>query len=414
MVQVRIIFGIAILVTFAWLISEDRRHVQARDIAAGLLLQLVVALLLLRVPPIRRCFGLLNAMIEALDTATKAGTTVVFGYLGGAELPFEATGAGSAFILASRALPIVLVMSALSALLFHWRVLPFIVRMFSLLLQKSLRIGGALGVGAAANIFVGMVEAPVCIRPYLVKMTRAELFAVMTCGMATIAGTVMALYATLLGDVLPDAPGHLLTASIISAPAAIMIARVLIPETGGMTAGDISIPTRSTSAMDAVTQGTMDGLKLLLNIVAMLIVLVAMVELVNVALGWLPDVGGAPMTLQRMLGIVMAPVVWLLGVPWSEAATAGKLMGTKTVLNEFLAYRDMALLPPGALCERSRLIMAYALCGFANFGSLGIMIGGMSSMVPERRQEIVSLGMRSILAGTMATCMTGAIAGLVG
>jgi len=302
--------------------------------------------------------------------------------------------------------------SALSSLLFYWRVLPFIVKSISTLLEKTLGVGGAVGLSTAANIFIGMVEAPLVIRPYLRQLSRGELFIVMTCGMAGIAGTVMVLYASILGPVVPDAMGHILSASIISAPAAIVVAALMVPPQGAPTAGELSSGQPARGAMDAVTRGTLDGLALLLNIVALLIVLVALVTLANLMLGALPEVAGKPVTLQRMLGFVMAPLVWLAGVPWSEAPTAGALMGTKTILNEFIAYLDMARLSDGELSLRSRLIMTYALCGFANFGSLGILIGGLATMVPERRDEVVALGMRSIVSGTLATLATGAVAGI--
>jgi len=287
-----------------------------------------------------------------------------------------------------------------------------VVRGFSWALQRTMRIGGAEGLGVAANIFVGMVESPLLIRPYLKDMTRSELFTVMTCGMATIAGTMLVLYASLLGGVIPDALGHILTASIISAPAAITIAKIMVPETGELTSGRLARADEYRSSMDAITKGTMSGIQLLLSVVAMIIVLVAFVQLVNIILGVFPDAGGRPITLQRLLGYAMAPVMWLAGIPWGEAATAGSLMGTKTILNELIAYVDLSNLPEGTLSERSRLILTYAMCGFANPGSLGIMIGGMGAMVPERREEIVALGFRSIVAGTIATCMTGVVAGL--
>jgi CNT family concentrative nucleoside transporter len=308
---------------------------------------------------------------------------------------------------------LVLVVSALSALLFHWRILPMLVRAFSWLLRRTLQVGGAVGVGAAANIFIGMVEAPLLVRPYLRQMSRGELFIVMTCGMSTIAGTVLVLYAAILRDIIPDPLGHILTASLISAPAAIIIAQLMVPSWDRRTEGDAVSFSGSSNAMDAITRGTIEGLNLLLNIVAMLIVLVALVHLLNQGLMLLPDLGGEPLSLQRMLGWLLAPVAWLIGVPWSEARVAGSLLGTKTIINEFVAYLDMAALPAGTLAERSRLIMSYALCGFANFGSLGIMIGGLGAMVPERREEIVTLGLKSILAGTLATCMTGAVVGLL-
>jgi CNT family concentrative nucleoside transporter len=258
-----------------------------------------------------------------------------------------------------------------------------------------------------------MVEAPLFVRPYLKDMHRGELFIVMACGMAGIAGTVMVIYAIVLSPVLPDAMGHILSASIVSVPAAILIAAVMVPPQGEPTSGKLEPPQQATSAIDAITQGTLDGLALLLSIVAMLIVLIALVSLVNLALGLLPQWDGASLTLQRLLGWAMAPFVWLAGVPWNEATTAGSLMGTKTVLNEFIAYHDLAGLPAESLSPRSRLIMTYALCGFANFGSLGILIGGLATMVPERRSEIVSLGMRSIVAGTLATLMVGAVVGML-
>jgi CNT family concentrative nucleoside transporter len=304
-------------------------------------------------------------------------------------------------------------MSALSALLFHWRILPWLVRGFSWALQRTLGIGGALGLGSAANVFVGMVEAPLLVRPYLERLSRAELFALMTVGMATVAGTMMGLYAAVLTPVLPDAMGHILTASLISAPAAIMLALILVPPEQDGTQGELAADQIDGNAMDAITRGTLDGLRLLANIVAMLIVLVALVHLVNQLLGLLPDAAGSSLSLQRLLGWLMAPLMWLIGIPWDEAITAGSLMGTKTVLNEFLAYLDLAALPANALSERSQLILTYAMCGFANLGSLGIMIGGMGTMAPSRRHEIVALGMKSILAGTLATCMTGAIVALI-
>jgi CNT family concentrative nucleoside transporter len=355
----------------------------------------------------------LNEAVLMLDKATSAGTSFVFGYLGGGALPFDEPFAGSAFILAFKALPLVLVVSALSSLLFYWRVIPTVVGFFSKALTKLMGIGGALGLGAAANIFVGMVEAPLFIRPYLERMTRSEIFTIMTCGMATIAGTVMVLYANILTPVMPDAMGHMLTASIISAPASILVALLLIPETQPTTQGDLVDPMPATSAMDAITRGTTSGLGLLLNIIAMLVVLIALVELSNLILALFPDIEGSPLSLQRMLGWVMAPVVWLMGVPWQEAHTAGMLMGTKTVLNEFIAYLDMSKLAPGTLGARSQIILTYAMCGFANLGSLGIMLGGLCTMAPGRRAEIVNLGGKSILAGTMATCLTGAIVGIL-
>jgi CNT family concentrative nucleoside transporter len=406
--------GLVVFALIAGLLSENRRKIDLPMVAIGIGLQMAVGFVLLKLPLFRELFLWLNRLVLALEESTSAGTSFVFGYLGGGRLPFEETLPGAAYIFAFRALPLVLVISALSSLLFYWKILPLVVRGFSWALQKTLRVGGAEGLGVSANIFVGMIEAPLFIRPYLAVMTRSELFSLMTCGMATIAGTVMVLYASVLGGSVPDVMGHILTASIISAPAAITVAKIMVPETGRLTSAEMMAPEPAAGAMDAVTRGTLQGVRLLINIIAMLVVLVALVHLVNLILGLLPAVGGAALTLQRVLGWIMAPVVWLMGIPWSESAAAGALMGTKTIINEFLAYLDLSRLPAGVLSPRSKLIMIYAMCGFANPGSLGIMIGGMGTMAPERRDEIVALGLRSIVAGTLATCMTGAVVGIIG
>ncbi len=406
-------FGLLVLTGVAWAISENRRGVQWKVPLVGIALQLAIAFVLLKSPPLKLFFSALNDAVVALQKATESGTSLVFGYLGGGPLPFEETQPGASFILAFRALPLVIVISALTAVLTYWRILPWIVRGFALLLEKSLGIGGAVGLGTAANIFVGMAEAPLFIRPYLRALTRSELFVLMAAGMATIAGTVLVLYATIIGDTIVDAAGQLLTASVINATAAVTIAKLMVPESGVPTALELNIASTTRSVMDAITTGTQNGLQLLLNIAAMLVVLVALVHLCNGLLSLLPEFGGSPITLERLLGYLMAPVTWLMGVSWSEATTAGALMGTKTVLNEFVAYLQLAQLPQEVLSDRSRLIMSYALCGFANFGSLGIMIGGLTTMVPERREEIVGLGPKSIVAGTLATCCTGAVVGIL-
>ena len=403
--------GLTILVALGWAMSENRAGVQWRVVLSGLALMAALAGLLLLVPWLREAVFSLNTGLQALERATQAGSSFVFGFLGGGAAPFEVTHPESSFVLAFRALPLVLVVSALSALLFYWRILPLVVKGFAWLLEKSMGVGGAVGLSAAANVFVGMVEAPLVIKPYLARLSRSELFMVMVCGMATIAGTVMALYGAILGPVVPDAIGHIFIASIVSTPAAIVVAALMVP--GPMTREEgVGIARQDASAMDAVTRGTIEGVQLLLYIVAMLIVLVALVHLANAILALLPSAAGEPLSLQRVLGWIFAPLAWAAGIPWSEVQAAGSLLGTKTALNEFIAYIEMANLPPEALSPRSKLLMTYALCGFANFGSLGILIGGMGAMVPERRAEIVQLGMKSILAGTIATCMTAAVVGL--
>jgi len=395
--------GIAGLLLLAWIFSEKRGLVPWRAIGAGLALQLVLALLFLKLPYAKDLFLLLNDLLSFIEKATQAGTSLVFGYLGGGPAPFAVTQESASFVLAFRALPLVLVISAVTALLFHWGVLQRLVRGISWLLERAMGVGGVVGLSTAANVFVGMVEAPLFIRPYLARVSRGELFAIMVGGMASIAGTVLFLYASILGKVLPDAVAHLLIASIVSAPAALVIAFLMVPPEGEATGGAMDLRSDATGGMDALTQGTLAGAQLLINIVAMLIVFVALVTLVNLVI--------APYTLQGMLGWLLAPLAWLAGVPWSEAPAAGQLLGTKTVLNELVAYIDLA--NQSTLSERSRLLMTYALCGFANFGSLGIMIGGLSTMCPERRTEIVALGMKSIVAGTLATCLTAATVGLI-
>jgi CNT family concentrative nucleoside transporter len=407
------VLGIIVFLGLAWAFSEKRKAVKLGSVLAGIGLQFAIAGILLYIPFFKNRFLLLNNVVVALDSATRAGTSFVFGYLGGGPPPFMMQDPGANFVLAFQSLPLVLVIGALSALLFYWRILPYVVQAFSFALRKTLRIGGALGLGASTTIFLGMVEAPLVIKPYLKSMTRSELFSLMSVGMACIAGTVMILYATILNGIIPDPLGHILVASFIHVAAAITVARIMVPETAETTAGALLPERGATSSMDAIVKGTSDGLLLLLNITAMLLVMVALVQLVNVLIGFLPTLGGQPLTLQRILGFIMSPVVWLFGIPWSQAQSAGSLMGTKTILNELLAFLEMARLPQEALDPRSRLIMTYALTSFANFGSLGILIGGLGSLAPERRDEVVNLGFRAILAGTLATCMTGAVVGIL-
>ncbi len=414
MLYFQAILGMVLIIGLAWALSENRRAFPRRTVAAGLLVQLGLATLLIKVPGSQIVFEWIGDGVDALVQSSEAGTTLVFGYLGGGPLPFEESYPGAAFIFAFRSLPLVILVGALSAVLYHYRVLPLIVRGFAFALSKTLNISGAASFSTAANVFLGMVEAPLLVRPYLQTMTRSDLFIVMTGGMATIAGTVYVLFSVILDGIIPDPAGHLLTASIISAPAAVVIALILIPrEDDAVDETKVEFGRLYDNGLDALTRGAIDGLRLLTYIIGMLIVFVALVELVNIILGALPEVDGTDLTLQRIFGWVLAPVVWVLGIPWSDALEAGQLLGTKVVLNELVAYIDMSQLPEGALSEKSSLIMTYAICGFANFGSVGILLGGLAAIVPERRAELAQLGLKSILAGTMATCMTGAIAGLL-
>lgn len=414
---IQALFGIVVFVAIAIVFSEQRTMPGWRLLVAGLGLQFFFAFAVFNFNFLQQILGLINNGVNAVVNATEAGTLFVFGYLGGDPLnvdyPFSISEPGATVILAFRILPLILMVTVLSAILWHYRVLPLIIKGFSLVLRKTLKVSGAVGLSSAANIFVGMVESPALIRPYIAVLTRSELFVVMSCGMATIAGSVMVFYSIILQGTLDDPLGHIITASVISAPAAIMIALIMVPEKTAASTEEIELGVEYKSLMDAITKGTYDGVRLMVSVGAMLLVLVALVALLNSLFSLIPFPGDDPLTLQRLFGYVFAPITWLMGIPWAEAQIAGALMGTKTALNELLAFLAMAQLPPGSLSEKSTVIMTYALCGFANFGSLGIMIAGLTGMCPQRATEIVELAPKSLISGTLATCMTGAIAGLL-
>ena len=407
------ILGIVFMLFLAWLCSEKRRLVSWRFVALGMFVQVVLATVLLKLPPAVGLFQYTNRGVAAMEKATQAGASFVFGFLGGAPPPYAPSGAGSDIVLAFRFLPLIIVISALAALLTYWRILPAIVRALAWLVERAMGIGGAVALAAVANPFLGMVESSILIRPYVALLTRSELCMLMCTGLATIAGTVLVVYSAMLAPVIPDAASHLLVASTISLPAALVISRILVPEESASTPGKISVPTAVHGAFDAITQGTIQGLKLFWNVVAVLLVFVALVSLIDSLFSLLPAIHGAPITLERVFGFVCAPIAWLMGIPWTDAPTVGQLIGTKTVLNEFIAYRELAGLAPNALSEHSRLIATYALCGFANFGSVGILVAGLSTMAPDRRADVASLGMRALLGGTLANCMTAAVVGLL-
>jgi CNT family concentrative nucleoside transporter len=425
--QAQSLVGLVAIPLLACALSERRTAIGparlVRLLLAGLGLQIAIAGIMLNVPVVRGAFDWAAGAVTALQAATGAGVQLVFGYLAGAPAPFQTVNPQNSFILAFHALPLILVISALAKLLYHWGVLQRVVHAVGWVLRRTMGVTGPVGTSAAANIFVGMVEAPLLVRPYLAGMSRAGLFATMTVGMAGVAGTVLAVYASILQPVLPGAAGHLIVASVISVPAALLLAELMVPHDPAKdlaavsaTAADgdkivIDDPTRS--SMDAIAQGTWEGLVLLANVTAMLIVAVALVALANQLLGLVAAPFGLQLTFQQVLGWAFAPLAWLVGIPWAECAQAGALLGAKTVLNEFLAYLQLAALAPGALSERSRLILTYALCGFANFGSLGIMVGGIAAMVPQRRAEIAELGAKTMVSGTLATLMTAAVVGVM-
>jgi len=431
MLQAQSLLGLFIIPLLAWTLSERRGALGAlatlRLIATAVAIQIAIAGLLLGVPQLQAAFEWPARGVDALQAATLDGMRLVFGYLAGGPSPFDAPHPESAFILAFQALPLILLVSVLSKLFYHWGVLQRLVYAFAWALKRTLGVSGPVGTAAAANIFVGMVEAPLLVRPYLLTMSRGGLFATMTVGMAGVAGTVLAIYASLLKGSVPGAAGHLIIASVISVPAALLISQLMVPEAGVPEAGvgvdaqdtpaekitELSLDEKPHSSMDAIAQGTREGVELLVNVSAMLIVAVALVSLANMALGAVFAPFGLEIRLERCLGFLFAGLAWLIGIPLEECLAAGSLLGIKTVLNEFIAYVQLGAVPAEALSPRSRLIMTYALCGFANLGSLGIMIGGISAMVPQRRGEIASLGARTIVSGTLATLMTAAVVGLL-
>ncbi len=423
------IMGILFIVLSAWCLGRINHRGETRPQPSGLIIasgigsQFLLAALLLHLPLLQNLLLSLNHAVVAIGNATEAGTSLVFGYLGGGAAPFATNEPANSYILAFRALPLVIVFSVLSALLWHWRITPLLINGFTWLLQRLFGIGGAAGLGSASSIFIGMVESPLLIRAHFNRMSESDLFIVMTCGMATVAGTVMLLYATFLGNVIDNALSHILTASVISAPAAIMLALLIKPgrhkdsieknTAQGSSSADGNESLAYQSTMHAITRGTEDGLKLFLNIIAMLIVFVALVHLANQLLGLLPTLNQQPITLERLLGYVFAPFMWLIGIPWHEAHTAGQLMGTKVVINELLAFLQLSQLPADNLSDSSKLILTYALCGFANFGSLGIMLAGLSAMCPQRMSLFIRLAPLSIVSGVLATLLTGAVIGLI-
>lgn len=424
LLQLQSLAGLLTIPLLAWMLSENRRLASGRGsfriVLGGILLQIAIAALMLNVAPVRAAFDYPGKAVEALQAATGEGMRLVFGYLAGGPAPFAVVKPEASFILAFQALPLVLIVSVLSKLLYHWGVLQAVVKAFAWGLHRTLGVSGPVGTSAAANIFVGMVEAPLLVKPYLASMSRAGLFATMTVGMAGIAGTVLAIYASLIGSQVPGAAGHLIVASVISVPAALLLSALMVPEDVSSPATAGAAPTTAIgdeneprTSMDAIAQGTREGVDLLVNVTAMLVVAVALVALTNMILNSLFAPFGFPLTLQSILGWVFAPLAWLIGIPWAECGLAGGLLGVKTVLNEFVAFLQMAALPADALSPRSRLIMTYALCGFANLASLGIMLGGLVAMAPGRRDDILSLGPRTIVSGTLATMMTAAVVGIL-
>jgi concentrative nucleoside transporter, CNT family len=400
--------GFIAFFAIAFLLSENRAAIARRTVLLAIALQIVLALVLYKFPYFHSFVLALNEALNAVQTATGEGTKLLFGYLGGGELPFEVKSGSNLLILVTQVLPVIIVISALASLLHYLKVLPLMVRGFSYVLTRTLGIGGALGLSTAANVFLGPVESPLFIKPYLARLSRGELFAVMVGGMSGIAGTMMVIYGLVLKSHVPDAIGHILIASFISAPATIAIAALMVPHQGPHTEGSTDHNDAPISAMDAITRGTLEGVSMLINIVAMVLVLTALIALINIIFKAI----GLSTTLQALFGVLMSPLAWLIGIPAHEAQAAGSLLGTKTVLNEYLAYSEL-IAQQSLFSARSKVLLTYALCGFANFGSLGIMIGGLGTLCPERRTEIIQLGYRCLIGGTLATLSGAALIGVI-
>jgi CNT family concentrative nucleoside transporter len=405
--------GLVFVLAVCWVLSEDRNRFPWRLALGSMAVQVGLILLLFGLPGAQGVIQTINNGVDGLAAATAKGTQFVFGYMGGGDQPYQVTNTGALFTFAFQVLPLILVISALSALLWHWHVLKWVIRVFGILFQRTMGLGGASALAVAANIFLGMIESPIVIRAYLDKLTRSELFLMMVVGLATVAGSTMVAYATILRASLPDAAAHVLVASIISAPAGVLLAKIVIPEKPGLGGAyaDYTSLLKYDSSIDAISKGTMDGLSVVLNISAILIVFVAMVAIGNGLLSVFPEVYGAPLTIERVLGVVFAPLAWAMGVHWDEALKAGYLLGVKLMLTEFIAFIQLGAVPSAEMSERTRMIMTYALCGFANVGSVGITVSGMGVLMPERRNEIIGMVWKALVAGFLATCMTGALVG---
>lgn len=387
--------GLVVLLVIAWLMSENRRRMNWRLIASGLSLQFVLAVFLLRTPIGQSIFDAARGFVDRLVSFSDAGAEFVFG-------PNFRD-----HYLAFSVLPTIIFISSLTAIFFHLGVLQRVVKVMAWIMVRVMDTSGAESLSASADVYVGMTEAPLVIRPYLATMTRSELMAMMTTGMATVAGGVMAAYVRMGADA-----GHLLTASLLAAPASLVIAKIMVPETEtSPTKGTVRVEITRTDAnvLDAACRGASDGLKLALNVAAMMIAFYAIIHALNWMLTPLPHVGGEPLTLERLLGWILAPLAWVLGIEWKDAQVVGMLLGKKTVFNEFVAYQD--LVTRQGLSDRSFTIATYALCGFANFASVAIMVGGIGSLEPSRRAELARYGMRAMAGGALATLMTAAVAG---
>ena len=420
--QFRGVIGIALVLLIAWALSENR---SARPtwlwLGGALLLQLAIALVVTRIPFVWTLVGYANSGVAAIEKATLVGSSYMFGYTGGAPIPFLLKpGESEPVIVAFQILPLIIVFSALAALLWHWGVLKAAVKGLSWAMRKTLGVSGVVGLGGGSSIFLGVVETPLVLKAWFARMSRSDLFSVMVIIMSTISGATLVLYATTLREVVPNAVGHMIVASLISLPAAIVIARLMVPPTKEPDQDEVSEAEQSAepelayeSTMDAIIRGTTDGVQLVLAVIGVIIVIFALVNIVDQILALLPLVEGDPLTLRRVFGWAFAPLMWAIGIPWDQAVSAGSFMGTKAILNEYVAFLDLAAIEPGTLDPRSLVIVTYALSGFANLASVGLIVSTIGALSPQKRSEVASLGMKSWMAGNMASLMTGAVIGIV-
>jgi CNT family concentrative nucleoside transporter len=411
----RSLLGVAVILAVCWAFSERRAAFPWRLAIGAVTAQAALVLLLFGAPATRAVLSGAGAAVGGLSASTQAGVKFVFGFLAGADgQPYAVTDPSGLFLLGFRVLPVILVICALSALLWHWRILRWLTQAFGFVFQKTMGLRGAPALATAATVFMGQVEGPIFIRSYLPSLSRSELFLLLTVGMSCVSGSTVVAYATVLGGVLPNAAAHVLTASLISAPAGVLLARILVPREAGREAPgnfDVARVKVYESSIDALIKGTGDGLQIVLNVGATLIVFVALIAMVDGLLGLLPAIGGAPPSVERGLGVVFSPLAWIIGIPWREAPACGQLLGVKLVLTEITAFLDLAKLGPGVISARTRVIMTYALCGFANIASVGINVAGFNILAPERRGEVIAMVWKACAAGFLATCMTAAIVG---
>tara|TARA_Y100000591_G_scaffold20739_1_gene15287 strand:+ start:813 stop:2054 length:1242 start_codon:yes stop_codon:yes gene_type:complete len=409
---VQSLIGIVGLILISLPFSESIQKIKVKFIIFALLIQISLAFLLLEIPFISSFFDVMSMAVESLRLSAIEGSSFVFGYLGGGDAPFEISNNQNLPIFAFTFLPMLIFLSALSALLWHWKILPLLIKLLAKLFERPLDAKGPIGLAATANIFLGQLEAPLLIKPYLNKMNQRDLLIIMTVGMSTIAGSVMVLYITWLDNKFSGVIGHFLTASILSVPAAIMFSNILIPSAQTELKTVKEDLKMYESSMDAISVGTKDGLNMFLSVIASLIVFLSLVALADFLLAIFPNVYGEPISLQRIAALIFAPIAWLMGIPFAEIIPAGNLLGTKTIFNELIAFNDLRELNTSILSERSQLIMLYGICGFANISSVGILLGGLSAICPDIRGTLLKIAFRALFAATLASCLTGTVVSL--